>query len=160
MPDNTLSAALEREHREIDRSIESFIEALNSRDGGAVQPELLTAALDALRRHIYLEEAILFPPLREAGMVMPIFVMTREHGELWRTVDTLTEMLADGSANGQLADTCHQLLGQLEQHNSKEEPVIYPHADADLPPQVRDELARFIDTGRIPVGWICQQAAT
>lgn len=158
MPDNTLSAALEREHREIDRSIESFIEGLDSRDDARVQPELLTAALDALRRHIYLEEAILFPPLREAGMVMPIFVMMREHGELWRTADSLTELLAGGSANGQLADTCHQLLGQLEQHNFKEEPVIYPHADVGLPPQVHAELTRFIDTGQIPVGWICQQA--
>jgi hemerythrin-like domain-containing protein len=159
LSDETLSTALEREHREIDTGIETFIGKLDaSPDGDSVQPEPLTQALDALRRHIYLEEAILFPPIREAGMVMPIFVMMREHGELWRTIDALTDLLADGATHEQLRDTCHQLLGQLERHNSKEEPVIYPHADTALPPQVCAELARFIDTGRVPDGWICQQA--
>ncbi|MGH3552589.1 MAG: hemerythrin domain-containing protein, partial [Mycobacterium sp.] len=84
--------------------------------------------------------------------------MMREHGELWRTMCTLTDLLADGADSEQLRDTCRQLLGQLDQHNSKEEPVIYPHADTDLPPQVSAELDRFIQTGRIPDGWICQQA--
>lgn len=47
-----------------------------------------------LRRYIYLEEAFVFPPIRKAGMIMPIFVMTREHGELWRTTDFLADLLA------------------------------------------------------------------
>lgn len=155
MTDGALSAVLQREHREIDSAIATFIEKL---DGGSVQPEPLTAALDALRRHIYLEEAILFPPIREGGMVMPIFVMMREHGELWRTMDTLIDLLADSADSEQLRDICRHLLGQLDQHNSKEEPVIYPHADTDLPAQVSAELARFIETGRIPNGWVCQTA--
>ena len=76
MPDGLLSVVLKREHHEIDSAIAAFIEKL---DGGCVQPEPLRAALEALRRHIYLEETILFPPIREAGMIMPIFVMMREH---------------------------------------------------------------------------------
>lgn len=155
MPDETLSVVLEREHHEIDRGIEAFIDKLA---GGCVQPEPLSAAVEALRRHIYLEETFLFPPIREAGMVMPILVMLREHGELWRTMGVLADLLADRADSEQLRDTCHQLLAQLEQHNSKEEPIIYPHADTDLPPQVSAELARFIETGRRPDGWICQQA--
>ena len=110
--------------------IAAFIEKL---DGGCVQPEPLSAALEALRRHIYLEETVLFPPIREAGMIMPIFVMMREHGEMWHTTDALTDLLDDRANSEQLRDTCHRLLGQLEQHNSKEEPIIYPHADSDLP---------------------------
>ncbi len=94
MPSLALSAALKREHREVDSEIENFIEKLEC---GSVQPEPLTAALEALRRHIYLEEVFLFPPIRETGMVMPIFVMMREHGELWRTIDALTDLLADGN---------------------------------------------------------------
>jgi iron-sulfur cluster repair protein YtfE (RIC family) len=155
MPDEVLSVVLEREHHEIDSGIAAFIEKL---DGGGVQPELLSVALEALRRHIYLEETILFPPIREAGMTMPIFVMMREHGELWRTMDVLADLLVDRTDNEQLRDACRRLLGQLEQHNSKEEPIIYPHADTDLPAAVRAELARFIEAGRIPDGWVCQQA--
>ena len=92
MPDGLLSVVLQREHHEIDSAIAAFIEKL---DGGGVQPEPLSAALEALRRHIYLEETILFPPIREAGMVMPIFVMMREHGELWRTMGALTDLIVD-----------------------------------------------------------------
>lgn len=145
---------LTREHREIDDAIEIFIEKL---DCGSVQHELLSETLEALRRHIYLEEVILFPPLRDAGIVMPIFVMMREHGQLWRTMDTLTD-LADGNDTRRLRDTCTQLLDNLLQHNSKEEPVIYPNADTDLPPQTIAELSRFIETGRAPDGWVCQQS--
>lgn len=155
MTDGVLSILLEREHHEIDSGIETFIEKL---DGGCVQPEPLSAVLEALRRHIYLEETFLFPPIREAGMVMPIFVMLREHGELWRTMGALTDLVVDGADSEQLRATCRQLLGQLEQHNSKEEPILYPHADTDIPAQVSAELARFIETGRTPDGWVCRQA--
>lgn len=155
MPSPALSAALAREHHEIDSGIEAFIEKL---DCGSVPPELLTATLQALRRHIYLEEVFLFPPVREAGIVMPILVMIREHGQLWRTMDALTDLLADGNDSLRLRDTCTQLLDQLLQHNSKEEPVIYPNADTDLPSQTSAELSRFIETGHTPDGWVCQQA--
>jgi regulator of cell morphogenesis and NO signaling len=155
MPNGLLSVVLQREHHEIDSAVAAFIEKL---DGRCVQPEPLSAALEALRRHIYLEETILFPPIREAGMIMRIFVMMREHGELWRTMDALTDLIVDRADSTQLRDTCHRLLGQLEQHNSKEEPIIYPHADSDLPAQVSAELARFIEAGRIQDGWICHRA--
>ena len=97
MPSLALSTALKQERDEIDGEIETFIEKL---ERGSMQPEPLTAALEALRRHIYLEEVFLFPPIREAGIVMPIFVMMREHGELWRTIDALTDLLADGKDCG------------------------------------------------------------
>ncbi len=155
MTDGVLSILLEREHHEIDSGMETFIEKL---DGGCVQPEPLSAVLEALRRHIYLEETFLFPPIREAGMVMPIFVMLREHGELWRTMGALTDLVVDRADSEQLRATCRQLLGQLEQHNSKEEPILYPHADTDIPAQVSAELTRFIETGRTPDGWVCRQA--
>jgi iron-sulfur cluster repair protein YtfE (RIC family) len=155
MPDGHLSAILTREHHEIDSAIAAFIEKL---DGGCVQPEPLSAALEALRRHIYLEETILFPPIREAGMIMPIGVMMREHGELWRTTGALTDLLVDRADYEQLRDISHRLQGQLEQHTSKEEPIIYPHADTDLPAQVSAEIARFVASGRTPDGWVCQQA--
>ena|SRR6185312_10908741 len=155
MPTLALSAVLQREHREIDSGLETFVQEL---DRGSVHSEALTAALEALRRHIYIEEVFLFPLFREAGMVMPVFVMMREHGELWHTMEALTGLLADGMDTQRLRETCTQLLNQLDRHNSKEEPVLYPHADADVPPPTRAELARFIETGRAPDGWVCQQA--
>lgn len=156
MPDRVLSAELMRQHREIGTAMECFIETL---DRGNRQPELLRATLDALRRHIYLEEIFLFPPIRKAGIMTPVFMM-REHGELWRTMEALTRLLADGTGGPRLEDTCDELLDRLHKHNFKEEPVVYLHADYDLPAPTSAQLTRFVVTGRIPDGWVCQQAGT
>lgn len=119
---------------------------------------MLIAALDTLRRHIYLEETMLFPPIREAGMVMPIFVMMREHGQLWRTMDTLAALLAGHADLRELEAACGLLLDQLHQHNSKEESIVYSHIDTDLPEQTRAEVTRFLEVGHTPDGWVCRHA--
>ena len=69
----------------------------------------------------------------------------------------LTDLIVDRPDCEQLRDTCNRLLRQLEQHNSKEEVIIYPHADTELPAQVSADLARFIETGRIPDGWFASR---
>ena len=86
MVNDTLAAALEHEHREIDEGIEAFT---SGQADAETQTAPLTRAMDALRRHIYLEEEFLFPPLRSAGLMAPVFVMLREHGEMWKTLDLL-----------------------------------------------------------------------
>lgn len=154
MDAETLSVALEREHREIDAGIEQFVA---SGDGGA-DPAPLLRAMDALRRHIYLEEEFLFPPLREAGMIPPIMVMLREHGELWETMDVLQSSLDNASGDAEMRDTCTELLAQLASHNSKEEPIIYPQADRILSAEATGELRVFLDSGRLPDGWVCERA--
>ena len=123
-----LADALTHEHRDIDAGIEAFVAHL---DRSIVRPELLLAAFEALRRHIYLEEEFLFPPIRRRGVVMPVLVMLREHGTLWSLMDVLTDLLDDDHQpdGGRLMLTCQELLAQLDQHNSKEEPIIYPRAD-------------------------------
>ncbi|HEY9495873.1 MAG TPA: hemerythrin domain-containing protein, partial [Intrasporangium sp.] len=139
---------------EIDADIETFLEGLAV---GETRTDELTRATDALRRHIYLEEEFLFPPLRAAGMLPPVLVMLREHGEIWRTLDAIgaLDLDADGSP---ARDQCATLLTQLGAHNAKEEPIIYPQGDAVLSDQAKAELHEFIDNGRMPPGWVCAQA--
>jgi hemerythrin-like domain-containing protein len=151
MDSGTLGEALEREHREIDRGIEAF----GSGDDDAV--EALAAAIAALRRHIYLEEEFLFPPMQDE-LAIPIGVMLREHGELWRTLDALEPQLAEAGDAGVVAATCERLLAQLELHNSKEEPIFYTRADASLGPEATAELKAFLDSAQMPAGWTCRQA--
>ncbi len=155
MTRHLIAAALMRQHREIGAAIEVFIEKL---EDGSMQTELMGVMLEALRGHIYLEEVFLFPPIREAGIVMPIVVMMREHGQLWATMESLTQLLTDPEDSPRLKATCNQLLDQLHKHSFKEEPAIYLHANYDLPASTSAELTRFVDTGRVPEGWICQQA--
>jgi regulator of cell morphogenesis and NO signaling len=154
--EETLAAALEREHREIDAGIEAF-EADPEEGGGRV--ESLTGAIGALRRHIYLEEAFLFPALR-AELAVPTIVMLREHGELWRTLDELETLLPEGAGDLSVRVLCRELLARLAAHNGKEEPIFYPRADLGMSPAAAAELRAFIDSGRMPEGWVCQGART
>ncbi len=151
----TLRASLEHEHHEIDRGIEDFVaghgNALKARQG-------LTDAIAALRRHIYLEEEFLFPPLREGGMVAPIFVMLSEHGDVWRTMDALEADLSADVPLTELQSHCATLMAQLERHNAKEEPIVYSQADSGLSEDARAELHDFISTQTLPQGWVCQTA--
>ena len=84
MGTESLAAALEREHHEIDEGIAAFT-------ASPWDPQPLERASRALRRHIYLEEEFLFPLLHQAepALAAPIFVMLREHAQIWATLDTL-----------------------------------------------------------------------
>lgn len=154
-PATTLGAALEREHRDIDGGIEEFI--AHSTDG-AGDPAPLVRAMTGLRRHIYLEEEFLFPPLKAAGMMMPIFVMLREHGQLWATMAGLDEALAEPVDAAAVAAARDVLTTQLAAHNGKEEPIIYPYADTGLSEPTSVQLREFLATGLTPPGWVCHAA--
>lgn len=174
MEAQTLGEALEQEHRQIDGGIESYVASLNgcTIDGGMASAvsttttEPLLLAMAGLRRHIYLEEAFLFPPLQAAGLMGPIFVMLREHGQLWRQLDSLDHLLKSMTVSGfntepsieTLRSACLDLLSLLNNHNSKEEPIIYTQADGILDAQLSQELHDFLARGTMPDGWVCKAA--
>lgn len=153
----TLAEALEREHADIDAGIEGFTAGLSAGD-----PPVATmlTALAALRRHIYLEEAFLFPPMRAAGLFGPIMVMLNEHGQMWRTMAELQPILADDGVGGEhkVAEMCRQLVAQLQGHNPKEEQILYPQADTILNGPASAELREFMASGQTPEGWVCASA--
>lgn len=152
---DSLVAALELEHREIDQGIEAFASGL---DAGEVQREPLTRAVHALRRHIYLEERFLFPALREAGLVAPVLVMLREHGRIWQTLDALELELTNGTDGPTARKACRELAVQLQHHNLKEEKILYPRADQVMTASENAQLRAFLDVGHLPDGWVCERA--
>ncbi|MGF3056804.1 hemerythrin domain-containing protein [Microbacterium sp. YY-01] len=187
-----LATALLHEHHAIDRGIEAFTAHSSGVSGASgvsdaaaklqawFQP--LREAMTALRRHIYLEEEIVFPSLRTGGLMMALMVMVREHAALWQAMDNLDAQLdaiggAAAPANSAPSDAalsdaaptqetidaliadCRAMLSLLDDHNSKEEPVIYPHIDADADPETLARLAEFLDSGHMPEGWVCQGLA-
>ncbi|MEO9139754.1 MAG: hemerythrin domain-containing protein [Jatrophihabitans sp.] len=157
MTTETLAEALEREHNEIDAGLERFSAQPSSADA----VEALRGAMTALRRHIYLEEEFLFPALRGGGdtaMVAPIFVMLREHGQMWQSLDDIERGLGDAGDENAVWTMCHQLLAALTHHNMKEERIIYPQADAHVPAEAAVRLAAFIESGKMPLGWIATKA--
>ena len=149
---DTLGEALEREHREIDEGIETFLTDPRGYEHGIAA---LRRAIEALRRHIFLEEEFLFPPLRDAGMIAPVLVMLREHGDLWTAMDALEAALAPGAEHAPASDACRDLLARLDRHNTKEEAVLYPRAETALAGPAAERLSALLETGRTPEGWVC-----
>lgn len=155
MPYHPVAETLTREHREIDAAIEAFVADV---EAGRISPGAIRSALDTLRRHIWLEEELLFPPIQTAGLAMPVHVMLLEHGQLWRLMDTLEELADEGDEQGILS-TCQDLLTLLERHNMKEEPVIYGRVPTDFSPEELDALdGALAPESRMPAGWTCTRA--
>lgn len=146
----TVAAALEREHKEIDDGIAAF-----ASEAGAAGTQALARAVHALRRHIYLEEEFLFPLLCEGepGLAAPVMVMLREHGQIWAALDAL-ERETDGGRT-----LCRSLTVLLLHHNLKEEKILYPQADELLPAPTAARLREFIASRQLPDGWTCAKAA-
>lgn len=146
-----LSTAFEREHRESDGGILSAVDARADRTGR----QALADAIHALRRHIYAEEELMFPALRDAGVVGPVLVMLREHAEMWPLLDTVEQSAADDDVPA-LREACASLLDLLARHNPKEEAILYPQADTLLDPAAASVLRQLLVSGDLPTGWRCQ----
>lgn len=152
----SLAAALEREHREIDEGIERFADDPSS----ALAAKSLAAAVAALRRHIYLEEEFVFPALSGGGLVAPIFVMLREHAQIWQTLEAMEGAVSGRDDSQDVSHLCRQLLVQLQHHNMKEERILYPEAERALPSEAASRLEEFLEAGTLPDGWLCMKART
>jgi iron-sulfur cluster repair protein YtfE (RIC family) len=150
----SLAEALEREHHRIDAGIAAFTAAPGDR-----QP--LARAMGALRRHIYLEEEFLFPLLCEAepGLAAPVFVMLREHAQIWTALDSLDRELDGGGDSGGGLALCKQLAVRLLHHNLKEEKILYPRADDALTAATAGRLHAFLSSADLPDGWVCMLKA-
>ena len=103
----------------------------------------------AILAHFDCEEKTLFPTFEaKTGMRMgPTQVMRMEHSQMRSLLDDALAALERGDSDDYLglADT---LLIMMQQHNMKEENILYPMCDqqlaeevADLVPQLSAELA-------------------
>jgi len=151
-PDLPLSHSLEQEHREIDDLIKGCA------DAPVASPETragLARAVAELRWHIYVEEELLFPPLRAAGMTGPILVMLREHGQMWPLLDALDRELHDEADHELVRAACRRLLILLQHHNPKEEQILYPQLGHVLGEEASSAVREFLTGGRVPADWTC-----
>lgn len=89
--------------------------------------------VDHTEAHLRYEEQNLFPQL-EAVLPMaagPTTVMRGEHGQIRTLFGELTAAVA-AQDTGAVSDAVDTLLLLLQQHNAKEEAVLYPLADREL----------------------------
>jgi iron-sulfur cluster repair protein YtfE (RIC family) len=140
---DTISRYLADDHRRCDRLLAACETAIGSGDW-AVADEAATLFRTATLRHFTLEEDLLFPAVEGANLSAtgPTNVMRMEHRQIRQLLDDLT-----GDLRRQDSDAC---LGDLEtlhmlsqQHNAKEESVLYPMSDLSLAGTAGDLVARM-----------------
>ena len=101
---------------------------------------------ESMRRHFSREEEVLFPAILE-GMGMseemgPVAVMKAEHKQMRAVLDQMARA-ADAKDYENLLDQGDTLLMLIQQHNVKEEGILYPMADRAVGaqwPQLREQL--------------------
>ncbi len=88
----------------------------------------------AMRRHFAMEEELLFPAIEaKTGMTDqgPTAVMRMEHEQMRGVLDQMSQAVETGDFQAAL-DQGDTLLMLIQQHNIKEEGVLYPMADQVL----------------------------
>lgn len=139
------------QHQQIDQGVEGIVD-------GSGDTQALVEALKLLRAHVHVEETALFPPLVESGLAMPVFVMKREHGQMWPLIGRLEVACAAGSAADDLREDARQLLQHLKIHNTKEEQIVYAAADRYQVAHPDALLVQSMAAARMPQGWVCALA--
>ena len=142
----SLDETFRQDHRRCDEcwaGVEAAVEAGKAEDIAAAWQRFDRAQ----RRHLELEEEILFPAFEAAtGMTQggPTFVMRSEHQQMRGLLDQMAAAAAAGD-HQELVDQGDTLLLLIQQHNQKEENVLYPMAAqalADRWPELRERIER------------------
>lgn len=126
-----IGAFLERDHEEIDRIFERYQASKDEND--AASGAVFSKFDERLRRHIDWEEEFLFPVFERRAekqvVGRPTVLMRHEHEQIRMYLDLIYEALDDDEA------PCiyeNALLTTLEEHNRKEESLLYPWFDREL----------------------------
>ena len=131
----SINAFMAEDHRRCD---ELFAEAEQAVDRGDWELAAMRARefLRAMEEHFRMEENVLFPAFEEAtGMTQgPTQVMRQEHEQMRSLFRELEEAVQSASSDDYLG-SAETLLIMMQQHNMKEEGVLYPMSDRQLGPR-------------------------
>ena len=136
-PADSITGFLGADHRRITKLWDEMIAAFEREDFNTIHVRA-AEFIAALRRHIAMEEQILFPAIEEkTGMRQtgPTHAMRLEHREIERVLDGLAPLLtvqerwtAIQAIEGEITDPA----ALFRSHDGKEEAVLYPMADKIL----------------------------
>ncbi len=135
MPDRSqgLAEFFTLDHRRCDGSWAEVEAAAEAGDADAVKQRWRTFRVGLLK-HLQMEEEVLFPAFEQAtGMTQggPTFAMRAEHDQM-RGLLAQMDDAANRGDHGELVDLGDTLLMLIQQHNQKEEHMLYPMAERAL----------------------------
>ncbi len=121
------------DHRRCD-DIWAEVEAAAQAGEREVEKEKWREFQSQMLRHLRMEEEVMFPAFEQAsGMTDsgPTFVMRSEHEQMRGLIEQMGTA-ADGDDYDELVDLGDTLLMLIQQHNQKEEHMLYPMAEQAL----------------------------
>lgn len=128
--ETSLADFFTQDHRDCDARWADVEELLDTLDIESARPAW--QKFDAgMRRHLAMEEEVLFPAFDlRSGMAGggPVAMMKMEHQQMRGLLDQIGEAMANGDAREAL-DIGDTLLMLIQQHNVKEEGMLYPMAE-------------------------------
>jgi iron-sulfur cluster repair protein YtfE (RIC family) len=142
---STFSKYLGDDHARCDELFAVAEQAADAHDNHAADAH--ARFVEAMEHHLRLEEEILFPAFEAAtGSSMgPTAVMRHEHVQMRELFELMGEALAEGRFEDYLG-AAETLLILMQQHNAKEEQMLYPMTDRMLAAQRPELLARMQGT--------------
>ncbi len=140
------------QHRVMELGIGGLVDGSGSR-------EELSEAVYLLRRHIYVEEAFLFPIIKQdQGRWMALAQMQSDHGDMWPHIESAIYLLQANAPLDDLFPAAQAMLKLLEVHDQREETAIYSVADRYVADANYPSLESLFAATEIPPGWRCLRA--
>lgn len=128
---NTIAEIMSANHKACDHEFALAEEAALASNWNRAEAAFKTFR-HGMAHHFKMEEEALFPAFLSAGGPSgPVNVMLMEHKQINGLLDQMAAALAHNNAQeyGGLSET---LLIVMQQHNNKEEQILYPMADQFL----------------------------
>ncbi len=133
-----------KDHRECDSEWAALEAAADA--GDTAQVEQCWAEFErCMQRHFEMEESVLFPAIEEATGMMggPTFVMRSEHQQMRGVMEQMAAAVRSGDIS-ELLGHGDTLLMLIQQHNVKEENILYPMGENALAAGW-DEMAKKLE---------------
>jgi iron-sulfur cluster repair protein YtfE (RIC family) len=138
----TIAEFMANDHQACDAKFADAEAAALTDDWGTAEPAF-NAFRDDMLRHFRMEEDVLFPALKSSGgPAGPVHVMLMEHAQIKELLKQMGAAVErkDAQEYGGLSET---LLMVMQQHNHKEENILYPITDQILAAQRETLLDRM-----------------
>lgn len=135
-------------HHQCDELLSDMENVISGKDW-ADGTKIFARFQQALETHLKAEEEILFPAIVESGGPGgPIQVMEYEHAQMRELLSAMNDSVIQKDAPGFLGNS-ETLMMLIQQHNMKEEHMLYPMADSCLAEgaeEVVSQLREFLST--------------
>lgn len=134
------------DHRHCDSSLADLESVVSHHKWGEVH-DLSEKFISEMERHFNIEEKILFPSFEEVtGMKSgPTMVMRMEHSQMRDMLEQLKEALGNKNYDRTLG-TLETLMIYIQQHNGKEEQMLYAMCDMHLSFRAEELIEKMANT--------------